>query len=71
MPINIIKENLENCDEMIRNSEKRKQSWQIVKIDEKKLITSLGTVCFKKTLFKNKSTGERAYLLDRILFKEL
>lgn len=65
--LDIIKETLENCDEMIRNSEKRKQNWQIVKTDEKKLITSLGTVCFKKTLFKNKSTGERAYLLDRIL----
>lgn len=65
--LDIIKETLENCDEMIRNSIKRKQNWQIVKIDEKKLITSLGTVCFKKTLFKNKSTGERVYLLDRIL----
>ena len=65
--LDIIKETLENCDEMIRNSEKRKLNWQIVKTDEKKLITSLGTVCFKKTLFKNKSTGERAYLLDRIL----
>ena len=65
--LDIIKETLENCDEIIRNSEKRKQNWQIVKIDEKKLITSLGIVCFEKTLFKNKATGERAYLLDRIL----
>ena len=65
--LDIIKETLENCDEIIRNSEKRKQNWQIVKIDEKKLITSLGVVCFEKTLFKNKATGERAYLLDRIL----
>ena len=65
--LDIIKETLENCDEILRNSGKRKQNWQIVKRDEKKLITSLGTVCFEKTLFKNKATGERAYLLDRIL----
>ena len=65
--LDIIKETLENCDETLRNSGKRKQNWQIVKRDEKKLITSLGTVCFEKTLFKNKATGERAYLLDRIL----
>jgi hypothetical protein len=65
--LDIIKETLEDCDEMLRNSGKRKQNWQIVKKDEKRLITSLGTVCFEKTLFNNKETGERAYLLDRIL----
>lgn len=65
--LNIIKETLEDSDEMIRNSVKRRQNWHIVKKDEKKLITSLGTVSFKKTLFKNKTTGERTYLLDRIL----
>ena len=34
--LDIIKETLENCDEMLRNSGKRKQNWQIVKRDEKK-----------------------------------
>lgn len=65
--LDIIKETLEDCDEMLRNSGKRKQNWHIVKKDEKKLITSLGTVSFEKTLFKNKTSGERTYLLDRIL----
>lgn len=65
--LNIIKETLEDCDEMLRNSLKRKQNWHIVKKDEKKLITSLGTVNFEKTLFKSKTSGERTYLLDRIL----
>jgi len=65
--LDIIKETLENCDDMIRKSGKRKQNWQIIKKDEKKLVTSLGPVCFEKTLFKNKSTGERTYLLDRII----
>ncbi|MFU0827520.1 MAG: hypothetical protein ACFWTJ_08300 [Lachnoclostridium sp.] len=31
--LDIIKETLENCDEIIRNSEKRKQNWQIHEID--------------------------------------
>ncbi len=32
--LDIIKETLEDCDEMLRNSGKRKQNWQIVKKDE-------------------------------------
>ncbi len=65
--LNIIKETLEDCDQMLRDSGKRKASWVVVKTDSKKLTTSLGTVQFKKTLFKNKQTGEETYLLDRIL----
>ena len=69
--LDTIQETLENCDEMLRKSGKRKQNWHIIKKDKKTLITSLGTISFEKTLFKNKTTGERTYLLDRILgFKE-
>lgn len=63
----IIKETLEDCNQMIRESGKRREAWEIVKTDKKKLTTSLGTVEFEKTLFKNKMTGERKYLLDSIL----
>lgn len=65
--LNIIRETLEDCDQMLRESYKRRLDWQIVKQDKKSLITSLGDVEFNKTLFKNKQTGERAYLLDRIM----
>lgn len=65
--LDIIKESFEDCDEMLRSSGKRRKNWQIVRRDEKKLITSLGTVNFEKTLFKNKVTGVSEYLLDRIL----
>ena len=54
-------------DQMIRESGKRKLSWVIEKEASKKLTTSLGTVCFRKTLFTNKKTGEMCYLLDRIM----
>lgn len=52
--LEIIKETLENFDEMFRASQMRREKWEIVRRDEKQLITSLGTVCFSKTLFRNK-----------------
>lgn len=65
--LDLIKETLEDCNQMLRDSAKRKQSWEVVRTDGKKLTTCLGTVCFEKTLFRNKQTRESAYLLDRIL----
>lgn len=41
--LDLIKETLEDCDQMLRGSEKRRQSWEVVRTDEKKLTTSLGT----------------------------
>ena len=64
--LDLIKETLEDCNQMLRDSAKRKQSWEVVRTDGKKLTTCLGTVCFEKTLFRNKQTRESAYLLDRI-----
>jgi len=67
LALDIISETFENCDEEIRQSQKRKQKWQIVRRDTKCLITSIGEVSFEKTLFKNKKTGQSKYLLDQIL----
>lgn len=63
----MIQETLEQIDQQIRNSGKRKQSWVIEKNCHKKLLTSLGTVDFTKTLFTNKESGEMTCLLDRVL----
>nr|WP_300324874.1 UPF0236 family protein [uncultured Anaerostipes sp.] len=65
--LEVIKETLEDCNQMLRDSEKRKQSWSVVRTDRKQLTTSLGTVCFEKTLFRNKQTGKYSYLLDHIM----
>lgn len=65
--LSIIKETFESYDELLRQSGKRKQKWSIVKRDTKNLITSLGNVQYNKTLFINKETQERSYLLDKIL----
>ena len=65
--LEIIKETLENFDEMFRASQMRREKWEIVRRDEKQLITSLGTVCFSKTLFRNKQSRQSKYLLDDFL----
>lgn len=65
--LDIIEETFTDCNDMLRDSEKRLAGWTISRTDKKKLITSLGTVEFDKTLFKNRKTGETEYLLDRIM----
>lgn len=63
----MIQESLEQMNQQLKDSGKRTTGWYVEKDQSKQLITSLGTVCFTKTLFKNRETGEREYLLDRIL----
>lgn len=65
--LNIIAETLENYDKAIKNSPNRKAKWDVVRTDKKELITSLGTICFEKTLYKKHGCDERAYLLDKVL----
>ena len=65
--LRMFKHKLENYDKAIKNSPNRKAKWNIVRTDKKELITSLGTICYEKTLYINPESGERAYLLDREL----
>jgi Uncharacterised protein family (UPF0236). len=67
LALDIIAETFERYDDELRQSQKRKQRWQIVRRDTKTLITSIGEISFKKTLFKNKETGKRNYLIDQVL----
>jgi len=63
----LIQETLEEMDQMICDSGKRRLEWTVEQHNRKSLLTSLGNVVFRKTLFENKKTGEMCYLLDRIL----
>lgn len=65
--VQMIKETLEDMDEMLNESTRRKINWVVDRHEKKTLITSLGSVNFTKTLFKNKETLERSYLLDKLL----
>ena len=63
----ILSEIVEECNTMLEDSVKRKLHWQIKDRSEKHLLTSLGSISFTHTRFEHKTTGETAYLLDRIL----
>ena len=63
----IIASELNDLDKIIRNIPERKRSWSVVRRDENSLLTTIGTVQYEKTLFINKKTGERTYLLDRMM----
>lgn len=63
----IIKETLELMNQKLCDSPIRKRNWEINKHVDKQLITSLGTVTFRKTLFRNKKTRKSEYLLDKIM----
>ena len=52
---------------MLRGSMMRKEHWEIVKTDTKNVITSIGATPYEKTLFKNKDSGERKYLVDELI----
>lgn len=65
--LRMIQESLECMDEMLVSSLFRKNRWHVESHTAKSLITTLGTVSFRKTLFTSKETGESEYLLDRIL----
>lgn len=62
-----VQETLEEFDMLIKNSYKRKKSWNIEKYSFKQLITSFGTVKFRKTLYRNKNDNSMCYLLDQAL----
>ena len=53
-----------SCNDVLRESPVRRATWEVVRTDEKTLITSVGSVRYEKTLFKNKKSGERRYLVD-------
>lgn len=67
LALDILTETFEDYDNALRRSGKRKRMWQIVRRDKKSLITSIGEVTFRKTLFKNKKTNKSEYLLDKIM----
>ena len=66
--LKVIQDCLEDTDKLIFNSVMRKKKWHVEHHDTKQLISSLGTLCFKKTLYVDKETGKNGvYLLDRIM----
>lgn len=65
--LSIIAEEWESYDRLLCKRKEIRTGWHIVRKDETSLLTSLGSVTYHKTLFRNKETGQYEYLLDRIM----
>ena len=67
--LDMIVEELETYDEYLCKHKNVRPEWYIVRKDTTTLLTSLGSITYQKTLFKNKVTGKSEYLLDRVMGK--
>ena len=65
--LSMIAEELEMYDEFLCKNRQAHPEWYVERKDETTLLTSLGSVTYHKTLFKNKFTGKYEYLLDRVM----
>ena len=65
--LQMIQESLELMDRFLVESPVRKKNWLVEGHIKKQLVTSLGPVCYKKTLFTNKETGKSEFLIDRLM----
>ena len=65
--LSMIAEELEMYDEFLCKNRQARPEWYVERKDETTLLTSLGSVTYHKTLFKNKFTGKYEYLLDRVM----
>lgn len=54
-------------NDQIYESPARKTKWEVTRHDKKKILTMFGWSRFTKTMFKNQTTNENAYLLDKFL----
>lgn len=64
----MIAENWEKLDRLLSSRRELREGWVIERRDDPRtVITSLGAVTFHRTYFRNKKTGEYAYLLDELI----
>ncbi len=62
-----VAEMLEDCDDLLRESQIRKEKWTVKENSQKQLLTSIGTIYFRHTRFQKKNGKETSYLLDKML----
>lgn len=65
--LSMIAEEWEFYDTLLHDRKELRLGWKVVRRDEVAKLTSLGEVRYKKTYFHNPQTGERCYLLDRLM----
>lgn len=65
--LSMIAEEWEFYDTLLHDRKELRPGWQVIRRDEVTKLTSLGEVTYKKTYFHDPRTGERCYLLDRLM----
>lgn len=60
-------ETFTRIDDTLRQSRQRRAEWDVVRTDDASILCKVGMIHYRKTLFINKKTGERTYLVDRVL----
>lgn len=65
--LSMIAEEWEFYDTLLHDRKDLRPGWYVIRRDEVSKLTSLGEVRYKKTYFYNRETGERCYLLDRLM----
>lgn len=65
--LSMIAEEWEFYDTLLHDRKELRPGWHVIRRDEVSKLTSLGEVKYKKTYFHNPKTGERCYLLDRLM----
>ena len=65
--LSLLAEELESYDTFLCEKKHLRPDWYIVRKDKTTLLTSLGTLHYHKTLFRNKKTGAYEYFLDRAM----
>lgn len=65
--LSMIAEEWESYDTLLHDRKDLRPGWRVIRRDEVTKLTSLGEVRYKKTYFHNPQTGERCYLLDRLM----
>ena len=65
--LKLLEEELESYDTFLCKKRYLHPDWHIVRKEETILLTSLGTLRYHKTLFRNRKTGEYEDFLDRVM----
>ena len=63
----LLVEELESYDRFLCKEKCHRPEWNVVKKESSTLLTSLGSICYRKTLFQNTTTGIYQYLLDQAM----
>jgi len=64
----ILKEVIEEKDTYLREHPEERPGWQIERRDDvKTVLTIFGQVTYRRTYYRHRETGERMYLVDRLI----